>query len=49
HIALDQKGSGYFSAWVSEACRRTLINGKYCQFGPNKNKHVQRYCSDRFT
>ncbi|EFD8666715.1 YlcI/YnfO family protein, partial [Escherichia coli] len=25
NIALDQKGSGNFSAWVIEACRRRLI------------------------
>ncbi|EFA0525316.1 DUF3950 domain-containing protein, partial [Escherichia coli] len=26
NIALDQKGSENFSAWVIEACRRRLIN-----------------------
>ncbi|ENU5000035.1 TPA: DUF3950 domain-containing protein, partial [Escherichia coli] len=26
-----------------------LINEKYSQFVPNKDKHDQRTCSDRFT
>ncbi|ENY9220364.1 YlcI/YnfO family protein, partial [Escherichia coli] len=26
NIALEHKGSGNFSAWVIEACRRRLIN-----------------------
>ncbi|WP_371737213.1 DUF3950 domain-containing protein [Escherichia coli] len=43
------KGSGNFSAWVIEACRRRLINEKYSQFVPNKDKHDQSTCSDRFT
>ncbi|EFM7238501.1 DUF3950 domain-containing protein, partial [Escherichia coli] len=34
NIALDQKGSENFSAWVIEACRRRLINEKYSQFVP---------------
>ncbi|EER3360885.1 DUF3950 domain-containing protein, partial [Escherichia coli] len=34
NIALDLKGSGNFSAWVIEACRRRLINEKYSQFVP---------------
>ncbi|EER1598146.1 DUF3950 domain-containing protein, partial [Escherichia coli] len=42
NIALDLKGSGNFSAWVIEACRRRLINEKYSQFVPNKDKHDQR-------
>ncbi|EIH5861501.1 DUF3950 domain-containing protein, partial [Escherichia coli] len=45
----DLKGSGNFSAWVIEACRRRLINEKYSQFVPNKDKHDQSTCSDRFT
>ncbi|OVD80288.1 dsbGoxidized, partial [Escherichia coli] len=49
NIALDLKGSGNFSAWVIEACRRRLINEKHAQFVPNKDKHDQRTCSDRFT
>ncbi|EJQ4812668.1 DUF3950 domain-containing protein [Escherichia coli] len=49
NIALDLKGSGNFSAWVIEACRRRLINEKYSQFVPNKDKHDQSICSDRFT
>ncbi len=49
NIALDLKGSGNFSAWVIEACRRRLINEKYSQFVPNKDKHDQSTCSDRFT
>ncbi|WP_185168762.1 YlcI/YnfO family protein [Escherichia coli] len=28
NIALDQKGSGNFSAWVIEACRRRLCSEK---------------------
>ncbi|EEY8474008.1 TPA: YlcI/YnfO family protein, partial [Escherichia coli] len=28
NIALDQKGSGNFSAWVIEACRRRLTSEK---------------------
>ncbi|MCM5274446.1 YlcI/YnfO family protein [Escherichia coli] len=49
NIALEHKGSGNFSAWVIEACRRRLINEKYSQFVPNKDKHDQSTCSDRFT
>ncbi|KYS06804.1 hypothetical protein AML17_09305 [Escherichia coli] len=49
NIALDLKGSGNFSAWVIEACRRRLINEKYSQFVTNKDKHDQSTCSDRFT
>ncbi|ENT2436175.1 YlcI/YnfO family protein, partial [Escherichia coli] len=28
NIALEQKGSGNFSAWVIEACRRRLTSEK---------------------
>ena len=28
NIALEQKGSGNFSAWVIEACRRRLTSKK---------------------
>ncbi|OVB68051.1 dsbGoxidized, partial [Escherichia coli] len=49
NIALDQKGSGNFSAWVIEACRRRLSNEKHAQVVPNKDKHDQSTCSDRFT
>ncbi len=33
NIALDQKGSGNFSAWVIEACRRRLCSEKRVSFG----------------
>ncbi|MCV8103438.1 YlcI/YnfO family protein [Escherichia coli] len=34
NIALDQKGSGNFSAWVIEACRRRLTSEKRVDWPP---------------
>ena len=41
NIALEQKGSGNFSAWVIEACRRRLTSEKraYTQLKVMKNEH----------
>ena len=41
NIALEQKGSGNFSAWVIEACRRRLITSKrhIHQLKVMKNEH----------
>ncbi|EHQ6228434.1 YlcI/YnfO family protein, partial [Escherichia coli] len=36
NIALDLKGSGNFSAWVIEACRRRLINENILNLYPTK-------------
>ena len=51
NIALEQKGSGNFSAWVIEACRRRLTSEKYIhQLKVMKNEHpaffpqTGRYC-----
>ncbi|WP_371344500.1 YlcI/YnfO family protein [Escherichia coli] len=38
NIALDQKGSGNFSAWVIEACRRRLCSEKRVSPEANKEK-----------
>ncbi|WP_251298705.1 YlcI/YnfO family protein [Escherichia coli] len=38
NIALDQKGSGNFSAWVIEACRRRLCSEK--RVSPEAKKRV---------
>ncbi len=40
NIALDQKGSGNFSAWVIEACRRRLCSEKRVSPEANKEKSV---------
>ena len=41
NIALEQKGSGNFSAWVIEACRRRLTSEKraYTSIKSIKNEH----------
>ena len=41
NIALEQKGSGNFSAWVIEACRRRLTSEKehIHQLKVMKNEH----------
>ena len=41
NIALEQKGSGNFSAWVIEACRRRLTSEKNAphQLKVMKNEH----------
>ena len=41
NIALEQKGSGNFSAWVIEACRRRLTSEKraYTSLKVMKNEH----------
>ena len=41
NIALEQKGSGNFSAWVIEACRRRLTSEKraYTSIKVMKNEH----------
>ena len=42
NIALEQKGSGNFSAWVIEACRRRLTSEKRAylhQLKVMKNEH----------
>ena len=41
NIALEQKGSGNFSAWVIEACRRRLTSKKkaYTSIKVMKNEH----------
>ena len=41
NIALEQKGSGNFSAWVIEACRRRLTSKKppYISAKVMKNEH----------
>ena len=41
NIALEQKWSGNFSAWVIEACRRRLTSEKraYDQLKVMKNEH----------
>ena len=41
NIALEQKGSGNFSAWVIEACRRRLTSEREHnhQFKVMKNEH----------
>ena len=53
NIALEQKGSGNFSAWVIEACRRRLTSEKrehIHQLKVMKNEHrvlplrTGRYC-----
>ena len=52
NIALEQKGSGNFSAWVIEACRRRLTSEKraYTSIKVMKNEHPRsslrtgRYC-----
>ena len=52
NIALEQKGSGNFSAWVIEACRRRLTSEKraYTSIGMmGRNEHpaffrTGRYC-----
>ena len=36
NIALEQKGSGNFSAWVIEACRRRLTSEKRVYTSPQK-------------
>ncbi|MHC3721063.1 YlcI/YnfO family protein [Escherichia coli] len=38
NIALEQKGSGNFSAWVIEACRRRLCSEKRVSSEANKEK-----------
>ena len=51
NIALEQKGSGNFSAWVIEACRRRLTSEKRAYTSiAMKNEHpafflrTGRYC-----
>ena len=52
NIALEQKGSGNFSAWVIEACRRRLTSEKraYTSIKRQYNEHpafflrTGRYC-----
>ncbi|MDY9369518.1 YlcI/YnfO family protein [Escherichia coli] len=39
NIDLDQKGSGNFSAWVIEACRRRLCSEKRVSPEANKEKN----------
>ena len=43
NIALEQKGSGNFSAWVIEACRRRLTSEKraYTSIKRMKNEDLQ--------
>ncbi|MEB6767034.1 YlcI/YnfO family protein [Escherichia coli] len=38
NIALEQKGSGNFSAWVIEACRRRQCSEKRVSSEANKEK-----------
>ena len=38
NIALEQKGSGNFSAWVIEACRRRLTSEKRAYTSIKKDK-----------
>ncbi|EJN7429466.1 DUF3950 domain-containing protein, partial [Escherichia coli] len=38
NIALEQNGSGNFSAWVIEACRRRLCSEKRVSSEANKEK-----------
>ena len=53
NIALEQKGSGNFSAWVIEACRRRLTSERehIHQLKVMKNEHPRsslrtgRYCN----
>ena len=39
NIALEQKGSGNFSAWVIEACRRRLTSKRHASLKVMKNEH----------
>ena len=42
NIALEQKGSGNFSAWVIEACRRRLTSEKRAYTSLKVMKNISR-------
>ena len=50
NIALEQKGSGNFSAWVIEACRQRLTSEKRAyahQLKVMKNEHPAFFLSEQ--
>ena len=58
NIALEQKGSGNFSAWVIGACRRRLTSEKRAYTSiksdeemniPRSSLRTGRYCNDLIT
>ena len=47
NIALEQKGSGNFSAWVIEACRRRLTSEKRAYTSIKSDNNIPRSSSEQ--